>query len=145
MKISSRFSIAVHVLSLLSTAKDAHCTSEWIAGSVGTNPVIIRKILGQLKKAGLAGVRAGKGGAFLLKGLEEVTLLDVYRAAEVVEEGELFHLHEQPNPDCPVGANIQAVLELIVRRAQNAMEAILADITMHELLSELAEHMNMKK
>lgn len=89
MKISSRFSKAVHILSLLSTAKDAHCTSEWIAGSVGTNPVIIRKILGQLKKAGLA---------------------------DVVEEGELFRLHEQPNPDCPVGANIQAVLELIVRR-----------------------------
>ncbi|WP_407672896.1 Rrf2 family transcriptional regulator [Paenibacillus profundus] len=48
----------VHILSLLAPAKDAHCTSEWIAGSVGTNSVIIRKILGQLKKAGLAGVRA---------------------------------------------------------------------------------------
>lgn len=66
MKISSRFSIAIHILSLLSTAKDAHCSSEWITGSVGTNPVIIRKILGQLKKAGLAGVRARKGGAFFL-------------------------------------------------------------------------------
>ncbi|WP_418888872.1 Rrf2 family transcriptional regulator [Paenibacillus apiarius] len=58
MKISSRFSIAVHILSLLAPAKDAHCTPEWIAGSVGTNPVIIRKILGQLKKAGLTDVRA---------------------------------------------------------------------------------------
>jgi len=142
MKISSRFSIAVHILSLLATAKGAHCTSEWIADSVRTNPVVIRRILGQLKKSGIAGVRAGAGGAFLLKGLDELTLLDVYRAVEVVEEGELFHIHEQPNPDCPVGANIQAVLELIVRRAQNAMEAILADITLHELISELTEHMN---
>ena len=132
MKISSRFSIAVHILSLLATAKDAHCTSEWIADSVGTNSVVIRKILGQLKKAGLADVRAGTGGAFLLKELEEVTLLDVYWAAEVVEERELFHIHEQSSPDCPVGANIQAVLELIVKRAQIAMEAILADITMHD-------------
>lgn len=80
----------------------------------------------------------------MLKGLEEITLLDVYRAAEVVEEGELFHIHEQPNPDCPVGANIQAVLELIVRRAQNAMEAVLADITMYELISELTEQINRK-
>ncbi len=145
MKISSRFSIAVHILSLLATAKNAHCTSEWIADSVRTNPVVIRRILGQLKKAGLAGVRAGTGGAFLLKGLEEITLLDVYRAAEVVEEGELFHIHEQPNPDCPVGANIQAVLELIVRRAQIAMEAILADITMQELISVLTEQINRQK
>ncbi|MBJ6362823.1 Rrf2 family transcriptional regulator [Paenibacillus sp. GCM10012307] len=140
MKISSRFSIAVHILSLLATAKDAHCTSEWIADSVGTNPVIIRKIIGQLKKAGFVGVRAGTGGAFLLIGLEQITLLDIYRAVEVVEEGELFHIHEQPNPDCPVGANIQAVLELIVRRAQNAMEAILADIPMAEFVSGLSEH-----
>nr|WP_205828515.1 Rrf2 family transcriptional regulator [Brevibacillus laterosporus] len=103
---------------MLSTAKDAHCSSEWIAGSVGTNPVIIRKILGQLKKAGLARRSSRKRRCFF---------------------------PEQPNPDCPVGANIQAVLELIVRRAQNAMEAILADITMHELLSEFAEHINMKK
>ncbi|MCH5585571.1 Rrf2 family transcriptional regulator [Shimazuella sp. AN120528] len=142
MKISSRFSIAVHILSLLATAKNAHGTSEWIADSVGTNPVVIRRILGQLKRAGLAGVRAGTGGAFLIKGLEEITLLDVYRAVEVMEEGELFHIHEQPNPDCPVGANIQNVLELIVRRAQHAMEAILADITMHELVSELNEQIN---
>ncbi|MBW5447221.1 transcriptional regulator [Cohnella sp. CFH 77786] len=145
MKISSRFSIAVHILSLLDKANGAHCTSEWIGDSVGTNPVVIRRILGQLKKAGLAGVRAGTGGAYLLKGVAEVTLLDVYRAVEVVEDGELFHIHEQPNPDCPVGANIQAVLELILRRAQNAMEAVLADITMNELLFELTARINRQR
>lgn len=144
MKISSRFSIAVHILSLLATAKNAHCTSEWLSESVGTNPVIIRKILGQLKKAGLAGVRAGTGGAFLLKSLEEITLLDIYRAVEVVEKGELFHIHEQSNPDCQVGAYIQVVLDVIVRRAQDAMEAILADISMAELVFELAEHIRQK-
>jgi hypothetical protein len=62
MKISSRFSIAVHILSLLAISPSAHGTSEWIAGSVGTNPVIIRRVLGQLKKAGLVTVRAGIGG-----------------------------------------------------------------------------------
>ncbi|RJG20502.1 hypothetical protein DQX05_25020 [Paenibacillus thiaminolyticus] len=44
MKLSSRFSKAVHILSLLVPAKDAYCTSEWIGNSVGPNPVIIRKI-----------------------------------------------------------------------------------------------------
>jgi len=97
-KISSRFSIAVHNLSLLATAKDAHCTSEWIAkeGRIGRRTSRYRRCF------------------FALKGLKEVTLLGIYQAVEVVEEGELFHIHEQPNPDCQVGANIQAVLELIL-------------------------------
>lgn len=138
MKISSRFSIAVHILSLLALTNQAHCTSEWIAGSVGTNPVIIRRILGQLKKAGLVNVRAGSGGAYLVRGLETITLLDVYRAVEVVEEGNLFHIHESPNPACDVGANIQAVLELLLTRAQEAMENVLKDVTMEELVTVLS-------
>jgi Rrf2 family protein len=145
MKISSRFSIAVHILSLLAIAKDAHSTSEWIADSVRTNPVIIRRIIGQLKKVGLVNVHAGTGGAFLLKDLDQINLLDVYRAVEVVEEGQLFHIHEEPNPECPVGANIQAVLQLILNRAQDAMEKILLDITMKELVTVLAKQINETK
>lgn len=142
MKISSRFSIGVHILSLLSIGKDAHCTSEWIAGSVNTNPVIIRRILGNLKKAGLVTVRAGTGGASLSKELEDINLLDIYRAVEVVEEGQLFHFHEAPNPKCPIGANIQAVLELILKSSQAAMEKVLADITMQELVTALTDEIN---
>lgn len=145
MKISSRFSIGVHILSLLSIGQDAHCTSEWIAGSVNTNPVIIRRILGSLKKAGLVTVRAGTGGASLLKSLADISLLDIYRAVEVVEEGNLFNLHEEPNPQCPVGANIQVVLELIVKRSQAAMEKVLADITMEELVRALRVEIDSKQ
>jgi DNA-binding IscR family transcriptional regulator len=90
-----------------------------------------------LKKAGLVGVKAGAGGAYLLKDLEEITLLDVYRAVAAVEEGELFQMHENPNVECPVGANIQSVLELILKRSQDAMEQVLADVTMKELVTDL--------
>lgn len=145
MKISSRFSIGVHILSLLSIAKDAHSTSEWIAGSVNTNPVIIRRILGNLKKAGLVQVRAGSGGAYLIKKLNEISLLDIYRAVEVVEAGELFNFHEEPNPQCPIGANIQGVLQLVLRRSQMAMEQVLADITMEELVTNLTIEINNNK
>ncbi|MED4910096.1 Rrf2 family transcriptional regulator [Brevibacillus centrosporus] len=137
MKISSRFSMAVHILSLLSIESTAHCTSEWIAGSVNTNPVIIRRVMGQLKKAGFVHVRPGAGGASLTKEWKDITLLDVYRAVDVVEEGGLFHIHEQPNPQCPVGANIQFVLELILTRAQNAMEEILGSVTLADLVTDL--------
>jgi Rrf2 family protein len=139
MKISSRFTVAVHILSLLAVANEAHCTSAWIAESVNTNPVVIRRVIGKLKKAGLVDVRPGTGGAYLLKDLEEITLLDVYRAVDVVEEGELFHFHEQPNPQCPVGSNIQTVLEWILRRAQHAMEQVLAEVTMKQLVTDLIQ------
>ncbi len=144
MKISSRFSIAVHVLSLLAVTPSAHSTSEWIAGSVGTNPVIIRRILGQLKHAGFVTVKAGSGGARLARGLDEISLLDVYRAVDVVEEGKLFNIHDEPNPECQVGANIQAVLRLLLARAQEAMEGVLADITMEELVSVLSKQIQAK-
>ncbi|MFC8688622.1 Rrf2 family transcriptional regulator [Brevibacillus porteri] len=144
MKISSRFSIAVHILSLLAIDSNSHCTSEWIAGSVNTNPVVIRRVLGLLKKAGLVHVRAGAGGASLVKELDQITLLEIYRAVDVVEEGQLFHIHEKPNPDCPVGANIQFVLELILTRAQHAMEEILGGVKMSDLVDNLRQKITEK-
>ncbi|WP_028401329.1 Rrf2 family transcriptional regulator [Ectobacillus panaciterrae] len=139
MKISSRFTVAVHILSLIKVDRNTSCTSEWIAGSVNTNPVVIRRILGKLKKAGLVGVKAGTGGAYLLKSLQDITLLDVYRAVDVVEEGELFQFHDRPNPQCPVGRNIESVLEWVLKRAQSAMEQVLADITMEEVVTDLIQ------
>ena len=139
MRISSRFTVAVHILSLLAVNPTSHNTSEWIAGSVNTNPVIIRRVLGKLKKAGLVNVRSGTGGAYLIKELENITLFDIYQAVEVVKEDELFHLHEQPNPKCPVGANIQSVLQLVLISAQSAMEEVLMKVTMAQLVAGLIE------
>jgi len=139
MRISSRFTVAVHILSLLAVNPTSHNTSEWIAGSVNTNPVIIRRVLGKLKKACLVNVRSGTGGAYLIKELENITLFDIYQAVEVVKEDELFHLHEQPNPKCPVGANIQSVLQLVLISAQSAMEEVLMKVTMAQLVAGLIE------
>lgn len=137
MKISSRFTVAVHILTLVSIQSNELSTSEWIAESVNTNPVVIRRIMGRLKKAGLVEVRLGTGGATLQKSLDDITLLDVYKAVEVVKEGELFKFHDSPNPDCAVGAHIQVVLELILVSAQEAMEKVLEDITMAKLMTAL--------
>ncbi|AIF52646.1 Rrf2 family transcriptional regulator [Pelosinus sp. UFO1] len=139
MKISSRFAVAVHILSLLAVSPTSHNTSEWIAGSVNTNPVIIRRVLGKLKEAGLVNVRPGTGGAYLVKTLQEITLFAIYQAVEVVEEDNLFHLHKQPNPKCPVGANIQSVLQLVLISAQSAMEEVLMKVTMAQLVDGLLQ------
>jgi DNA-binding IscR family transcriptional regulator len=134
-QISCRFSIAVHTLSLIAMSPSL-CTSDFIAGSVNTNPVIIRKIIGMLKKAGLVGVRPGVGGTYLLKDTDQITLLDIYRAVEVIENGELFNFHDHPNPNCTVGRNIESVLRSEMREAQSAMEQRLAQVSLKQLLSK---------
>jgi DNA-binding IscR family transcriptional regulator len=134
-QISTRFSIAVHTLSLIAACPN-DCTGDFIAGSVNTNPVIIRRIMGMLKKAGLVDVRPGVGGASLRKDPGEITLLDVYRAVNVTEENQLFRIHEKPNINCPVGRNIEQVLQEELKDAQSVMEHRLAQTTLDQLVAK---------
>jgi len=139
MKISSRFSVAIHIISILKLYGDPMPTSEYIAGSVNTNPVVIRRILGMLKQAGIVDMKRGTGGSYLLKEAYDITLLDVYKAVGSVEEGELFQIHDNPNPECPVGANIQEVVNVSLISAQEAMEAVLQKITLGDITKNLVE------
>lgn len=131
-QISTRFSMAVHTLSLIAVSSN-ECTGDFIAGSVNTNPVVIRRIMGMLKKAGLVEVRPGVGGASLLKAPEAITLLDIYRAVHVIEENQLFRVHEDSNVKCLVGRNIDRALQSDLREAQSAMEDRLAQTTLSQL------------
>ncbi|UUZ82841.1 Rrf2 family transcriptional regulator [Paenibacillus sp. P26] len=135
MQISVRFSMAVHTLTLIAVSPN-ECTGDFIAGGVNTNPVVIRRIMGMLKKAGLVDVRPGVGGASLLKAPEEITLLDVYRAVNATEENQLFRIHERPNIACTVGRNIERVLQSELREAQSAMEHRLAQTTISQLIGK---------
>jgi DNA-binding IscR family transcriptional regulator len=139
MQISSRFSVAVHVLSLLALQQegDELLTSERMAGSVNTNPVVIRRILGQLKKAGLVEVRQGMGGAFLSRLPGAISLLEVYHAVEVVQKAQLFSVHEKPNPACLVGRNIQSALDGTLQQAQTALEQVLAGVTVAQVTTDI--------
>lgn len=131
MQISSRFTLAVHILACIDIFKDkCKVTSDFLAGSTNVNPVIIRKILGQLKNAGLVKVARGSGGATITKPLKDITFLDIYKAVECVDNGELFHFHENPNPACPIGANIHSILDEKLKRVQDAMEQELQSITL---------------
>lgn len=134
MQISSRFTLAVHIFACIDTFKDDYkVTSNFLAGSTNVNPVIIRKILIQLKAAGLVKVARGTGGATISRPLDEITFLDIYKAVECVGNGELFHFHENPNTDCPVGRNIHVILDDKLQRVQAAMERELASITLEEV------------
>ena len=141
MQISSRFTLAVHIFACIDTFKDEYkVTSDFLAGSTNVNPVIIRKILGQLKAAGLVEVARGSGGASIPKPLDEITFLDIYKAVECVGNGELFHFHENPNTNCPVGRNIHVILDDKLRRVQEAMEQELASITLEDVMDDTKQY-----
>ena len=133
MQISSRFTMAIHMFACIDTFKDRKMTSDFMAGSIGTNPVIIRKLLQKLKAAGLITVSRGTGGVEVTRPLEKITFLDIYKAVECTPEEELFHFHENPNPLCPVGRNIHHVLDDKLERVQAAMERELAAITLADV------------
>ena len=137
MKIASRFTVAVHTLLVIHTfGKEQKTTSDFIAASVQVNPVIIRRTLLSLKAAGMIEVKAGSGGATIVRDLKDITLYDVNRAVDSVE-GDIFHFHENPNPACPVGKNIHAVLDTHLADAQAAMENVLKKVTLFDLTCEL--------
>lgn len=138
MAYNSRFAVAIHTLSLLD-ASDGHITSEWIAASVNTNPVVIRRMISQLAKAGIVRTQPGVAGAQMTRPAAEITLLDIYRAAQNDAKDELFAIHENPNPNCDIGRNIQAELETVFQRAQKAMEHELEQITLKQVTTDLQE------
>ena len=116
-----------------------------MASSTNTNPVIVRKILGQLKNAGLVEVVRGTGGAFLAKSPEDISFLDIYQAVECVDRGELFHFHENPNEKCPIGRNIHNVLDDKLEQVQRAMERELASISMADVQGEITKCINIQE
>lgn len=142
MQISSRFTLAIHIFACIDTFGGKYkVTSDFLAESTNVNPVIIRKILGQLKAAGLILVARGTGGTTVAKPLYEITFLDVYRAVECIENGDLFHFHENPNTNCPVGRNIHHILDDKLLRVQNAMENELASITLEDLKKDTEKYL----
>ena len=138
MQISSRFTMAIHMFACIDTFTDQKMTSDFMAGSIGTNPVIIRKILQQLKAAGLVEVSRGTGGVTITRPLEQITFLDIYKAVECAPEEQLFHFHENPNPMCPVGKNIHRVLAGRLHEVQRAMEEKLAEMTLADVKKDVA-------
>ena len=138
MQVPSRFTIATHMLVIVALeGKENKITSDFLASSVGVNPVIIRKTLSQLKKANLISVSRGTGGAEVIKNLEDISLLDIYQAVECLgNTGQLFSFHDHPNPNCPVGANIHGILDQKLDKIQIAMEQELSQTTLAQLVTD---------
>ena len=137
MKVSTRFSIAVHIIALIDYENGKPVSSAYMAGSVNTNPVIIRRILGLLKEAKIVRVLRGPQGSLLIKDPKDISLLDVFKAVNSLEDDSLFDFHDNPNPACPIGSRIQGALELFMLKSQSAMEEVLRNVTVGDVIIEM--------
>lgn len=137
MQITSKFTIAVHILAAIDYFQDTEkVTSNFLAGSVGVNPVIVRNVMGNLKKAGMIDASQGKSGIALAKDLGDITFYDVYKAVDCISDKGLFHFHENPNMDCPVGKNIHKAVDGQLLRVQSAMEDQMKKISLAEIVQD---------
>ena len=133
---NSQFSMAIHVLALMAKSCDDRVKSEYIAQSVNTNPVVIRRLLRNLYEANLVISQTGAcGGSCLTRNPNEINLMEIYRA---VEGGEVFALHRQkPNQDCPVGKGIETVLCNLQKEVDSAIEERLAKVTLQDVIEKI--------
>ncbi len=143
MQISSKFTVAVHILTCIDVFDgQMRVTSDFLSGSTGVNAVIVRNVLGQLRNAGIVETRQGSGGAHLAKALDEITLYDIYKAVDCIDDEGLFHFHENPNVDCPVGRNIHKAMDGRLKAAQAALENELKSTTLAQVVADTRKEIN---
>lgn len=155
MRVSTLFPLAVHSLVVISiftgeaeipddlkgSFPKQRVSSSFIAGSTGSNAVIIRGILGQLKRNGYICVAKGRGGTSLNMPPHMITLWDVYSAVECTNIKEVFKIHPNASPYCPIGGNISNVLFPYFTKAFGAMESELLKINIRDVTKDLFSQM----
>ena len=123
---NGRFAISLHILTLLYKSKGEVLSSDYIAGSININPVLVRKEITQLRKAGYVDSKEGKnGGCFLIKAAKEINLADVFKS--VYQEQLLSFAKNAPNPQCPVGKVMNTHLSTLYADVEQAMLAKLSE------------------
>jgi len=138
MQMTSKFTIAIHMIVAIDYFQNSEIvTSSFLAGSVGVNPVIVRNVMGDLKNAGILEISRGKSGMELAREPEDITFYDVYKAVDCVGGEGLFHFHEQPNADCPVGRNIHKALDDKLTEIQRAMEEQMRAVKLSDIVNKI--------
>ena len=135
--VATRFAVAIHILLLIARRQDAPETSQRLARSINTNPVVVRRIAGMLARAGLIHIRRGPGGAELLRPASAISLGDVWGAVNPGRHRPLLPVHKAPQQNCPVGSHIRLLLGEAFTSAEAALQEQLARTTLAGLVDRL--------
>ncbi len=136
MAANSQFAIAIHVLTILAKGGDERVKSDYIAGSVNTNPVVIRRLLSNLQEANLVVSQVGAtGGTMLAKQPKDIHLSDIYKALPC---GEVFALHsKEANQNCPIGKNMAAFLCGLQKEIDKSIDEKLSQYTLRDVIEKI--------
>lgn len=136
MAANTRFAVAIHALGMLAFGDELNVTSDDVARSVGTNPVVVRRLLAQLTRRGLVTVKQGAtGGARLVRPPEQITLADIYGA---LDEGTLFQVPMLGEThECAVGRNVGPVLTGVLLKAEKGLLAELQTVTLADVIGKV--------
>jgi len=146
--MTCRFTLAVHILGMLAWVereRGASATSEELAKSINTNPVVVRRVLGDLRRAGLVDTKRGVGGGVTLaKNASQITLRHAY---EAIEQGEqLFAGYPSgPNPRCPVGNVLADYLGEVYGNAEESMKRSLGKVTVDAMVRDVSSRLRTVK
>lgn len=135
MRYSHKLSDAVHILAYIAIYQDDDLSSAAIAASVESNPALIRRLMGALRRGGLLATQQGSASPQLAREPATITLLDVYHAVE--DDGNLLHVDDKTNPQCVVGGNIQDTLRAAYAEVQTAAETQMDQITLAQLIGDI--------
>ena len=134
---NTRFATAIHIMTLLADSPQDWLTSEWMAGSININPVVVRKELSVLRQAGLIISRQGKeGGTQLSRNADSITISEIYLAVKNTEV--LGKKNQNPNPICTVGRDINDHLNNLFTETDKLVIDFLGNKTLKEFTDQFA-------
>ena len=132
--ISGKFAINLHILTLMAKNRGEYLSSEYLAGSMNINPVLVRKEIGNLKKHNIVECREGKfGGSRLAVEPTEITLKDVF--CITFENLSFGYCKNEPNPKCPIGNRINENLDSLYSEINCEISKKLDCITLTDFTS----------
>lgn len=137
MRFSTQLSMAIHILAFLAMHRDMEITSKDLAGSIGTNPVVVRRLMGKLKRGGFVYSRSGVAGLTLAKEPAHITLWEVFEAVEAKDS--LFTIHPHPHPLCDVGGYITGVMAGYNEEALLKLRSYLQTVDLEQVITDLRQ------
>lgn len=136
MVVSSKLAVALHIVTALGHSDGVLVTSDRLADSVKTNPVVIRRIISELAHAGIVEARRGKsGGACLARAASSIRLVEIYRAIE--GHASFCSPAKQGDPGCAVASCMQSLIKELIEDVEHAIEERLGRYTVADLVARV--------